>query len=138
MTEQLPTFALGQPGPMRDRLVESVLAGRKTATSWPQVFYDMEGLALPRAGDRFRLIDSAAAPVGVVETVRTDVVRFGDVQDDVAQAEGQGFANHHDWRAVHFAYWDRFSEDVRAFLRNPRWSIDDDTPVVVERFRHVA
>lgn len=138
MSEQLPTYALGEPGPMRDRLVESVLAGRKTATSWLRVFYEMEGLPLPRAGDRFRLIDSSAAPVGVVETVRADVVRFADVQDDVARAEGQGFASHDDWRAVHFAYWDRFRDNVRAYLGNPGWSIDDDTPVVVEHFRHVA
>lgn len=138
MTEQLPTFALGEPGPMRDRLVDSVITGRKTATSWLQVFYQMEGLPLPRPGDRFRLIDSAAMSVGVVETIRADVVRFADVQDDVAQAEGQGFTNHGDWRAAHLAYWDRFREEVRAFLRDPGWSIGDDTAVVVERFRHVA
>lgn len=138
MSEQLPTYALGEPGPMRDRLVAAVLGGHKTATSWLQVFYQMEGLPLPRPGERFRLIDSSARPVGVVETIRADVVRFADVRDDVAQAEGQGFTNHDDWRAVHFAYWDRFRDQVRAFLGDPGWTIGDDTPVVVERFRHVA
>ena len=138
MSEQLSTYAIGEPGPMRDRLVQSVLAGRKTATSWLQVFYDMEGIPLPRPGDRFRLIDSAASAVGVVETIRADVVRFADVGDEVAQAEGQGFTNHDDWQAAHLAYWDRFRDEVRAYLRDPSWSIDDDTPVVVERFRNVA
>lgn len=133
--EQLPTYLLGEPGPMRDRMVGSVLAGRKTATSWLQVFYEMEGIPLPRAGDRFRLIDSVGQQVGVVETTRADIVRLADVSDDVARAAGEGYADRLEWRAAYVAYWDRYRADVRSFLRDERWSIDDDTSIVVEHFR---
>lgn len=137
MTESLPPFDLGEPGPMRDRLVEAVLAGRKNATSSLRVFYEMENAWLPRVGARFRLVNSARDELGTVETTRVDVLRLADVPDGVAQAEGEGFASAADWRAAHLAYWDQYREQVRTYLGDPAWTIGDDTEVVVEYFRLV-
>lgn len=138
MTEPIPVFELGEPGPMRDRLVEAVLAGRKTATSSLRVFYDMEDAWLPRSGDRYQLIDSAREKLGVVEATTVDIVPLGGVGDDVAVAEGEGFTKALEWRAAHVAFWDRYRDDVRRYLDDPSWVVDDATEVVVEYFRLVS
>ncbi|HLR84448.1 MAG TPA: ASCH domain-containing protein [Nocardioidaceae bacterium] len=138
MTEPIPAFELGEPGPMRDRLVEAVLAGRKTATSSLRVFYDMEDAWLPRSGDRYQLIDSAHEKLGVVEATTVDIVPLGGVGDDVALAEGEGFTNALEWRAAHVAFWDRYRDDVLRYLDDPSWVVDDATEVVVEYFRLVS
>ncbi len=57
--------------------------------------------------------------------------------DQVAQAEGEGFGSAAEWRAAHVAYWDRYRDEVRRFLGDPRWTIGDDTEVVVEHVRLV-
>ncbi|UYM05280.1 ASCH domain-containing protein [Solicola gregarius] len=135
MTDSLPPFDLGEPGPMRERLVEAVLAGRKTATSSLRVYYDMDNAWLPRVGNRFSLVNSARDQLGTVETTRVDVLRLADVTDDVARAEGEGFGSAADWRAAHLAYWDQYREQVRTFLGDPGWTIGDGTEVVVEYFQ---
>lgn len=135
MTEHIPVFELGEPGPMRDRLVGAVLAGRKTATSSLRVFYDMDDTWLPQVGDRLRLVNTAHEALGVIENTRVETLRLAVVGDDVARAEGEGFANAAQWRAAHVAFWDRYREDVRRYLGDPSWVVDDRTDVVVEHFR---
>ncbi|MDN5856101.1 MAG: ASCH domain-containing protein [Actinomycetia bacterium] len=137
MSEPLPLFELGEPGLMRDRLVEAVLGGRKTATSSLRVFYDMDDTWLPRVGNRFRLVNSTREALGVVETTKVDVVRLAAVGDEVALAEGEGFTNAFEWRAAHVAFWDRYREDVRRYLDDQSWVVDDATEVVVEYFHLV-
>ena len=137
MTEVLPPFDLGEPGPMRDRLTEAVMSGRKTATSSLRVFYEMDNAWLPTARTRYRLVDSAREQLGIVEITRVDVLRLADIGDDVAHAEGEGFASAADWRAAHVAFWDQYREEVRTYLGDPGWTVDDDTEVVVEYFRLV-
>lgn len=137
MTEPIPLFELGEPGLMRDRLVDAVLQGRKTATSSLRVFYEMDDAWLPQVGDRFQLVDSTRETLGVVETTRVDLVRLSAVGDEVAQAEGEDFANAFEWRAAHVAFWDRYREDVRRYLGDQSWAIDDRTEVVVEYFNLV-
>lgn len=134
MSDELRPFELGTPGPMRDRLVAAVLAGDKTATSSLRLSYDLDSEPLPRPGDRFRMVDSAQRSVGVVRTTRVDVLRLGEVGDDVARAEGEGFADRTAWRVPHEEFWRRYADDVRAFLGVDAWRIDDDTGVVVEHF----
>lgn len=135
MTEPLPPFGLGEPGPMRDRLVDAVLAGQKIATSSLLVFYQLDGLSLPRPGELFRLVDTAGETQNTIEITHVDVVPFAKVGDDLALAEGEGFTGADDWRAAHLAFWDRYRDQVREFLGDPVWEIRDDTDVVVEYFR---
>lgn len=134
MNDMLPPFELGVPGPMRDRLVAAVLAGDKTATSTLRVFYDLDAEAMPRPGQRFRLVDSAESAVGVVRVDHVDVLPLADVGDDVAHAEGEGFADRTAWRRAHEEFWARYAGDVREFLGVREWSVGDDTTVVVEHF----
>jgi hypothetical protein len=71
VSNELPTFEFGFPGPLRDKLVAAVLDGTKTA-----------------------------------------------------------------WRAGHEDFW--LSADYRGWLGNPDFTVNDDTPAVLQRFRLVA
>lgn len=48
----------GVPGPLRDRLVEVVLLGKKTATSSLLVEWEHEGVPLSDVGERSTVINS--------------------------------------------------------------------------------
>ena len=130
-------FELGDPGPMRDRLVASVLRGEKTATTSLEVFYTIGGTRLPRPGDRSTLVGSDGRALGVVEVTATSMLHIGDVGDDVARAEGEGLEDAAEWRRAHELYWSGFVAEIRARLDDESWSLGDDTPVVVEWFRLV-
>jgi uncharacterized protein YhfF len=126
----------GWPGPMRDRLVGAVLKGDKTATSSLLSEWRAEGEQLPAVGERQLVVDSADDPVAEIEIVGVDIIRLGDADLDLAIAEGEGFRSVDEWREAHEDFWTTNG----ATPRRPggRWRLDDDTEVVVERFRVVT
>jgi uncharacterized protein YhfF len=67
-------FALGVPGPLRDRLVAAVLAGEKVATSSLLAEHEDDGEPLLTPGQRWVMIDSAGEEVAVVETLEVSVI----------------------------------------------------------------
>ena len=123
------------PGPVRDRLVRAILQGEKTATAGLVLEYELEGEELPELGERTVVVDSAERPVAVIETTEVRVVRAADVDDAFAVDEGEGFSGYDDWRAAHERFW--HSDEFRAALGDPAFTVDDDTQVVTERFRLV-
>ena len=130
----LPAAEFAFPGPLRDRLVRAILAGEKTATASLLLEYDLEGEPLPRAGDRSVVVDSDGHPVAVIETTEVRVVPAGDVDDDFARDEGEGFRSAADWRAAHEQFWG--SGEFREAVGLPV-VVEDDTEVVAVRFRLV-
>jgi uncharacterized protein YhfF len=129
------TFELGDPGPMRDRLVAAALRGDKTATTSLVVFYELEKLPLPVAGETSVLVGSGGEALGRVEVTRVEVAALGEIGDDVARAEGEGFDSALDWRIGHENYWGAFLDAVREGIGDPGWDLDDRTLVVIEWFR---
>jgi uncharacterized protein YhfF len=122
----------GFPGPLRDRLVDAVLSGVKTATSSLLAEWEQEGEQLPAAGELQTVVDSAGSAVAIIEIVGSEVVALGVVDDRVARAEGESYQTGAGWRSEHERFW---REEVF-----PRWQgdvpvLDDSTPVVVEWFR---
>jgi uncharacterized protein YhfF len=122
----------GFPGPLRDRLVDAVLSGVKTATSSLLADWERDGEQPPTAGELQTVIDSAGVPVAIIEIVACDVVALGAVDDRVARAEGESYQTAAGWRSEHERFW---REEVF-----PGWAgdvpvLDDSTPVVVEWFR---
>jgi uncharacterized protein YhfF len=95
----------GWPGPMRDRLVEAVLTGDKTATSSLLSEWQAEEEQLPCVGERQLVVDSAEKPVAVIEIVGVEIIRLGDADLDLAIAEGEGFCSVDDWREAHEDFW---------------------------------
>jgi uncharacterized protein YhfF len=131
--EGLPVANFAFPGPLRDRLVAAVLSGEKTATCGLMVEYGT-GEALPQVGGRSVVLDSAERPVCVIETTEVRVLRLGEVDEQFARDEGEGFASVAEWRAAHEAFWQ--GADMREALGSPV-EIHDETLVVAERFRLV-
>jgi len=123
---ELPPYELGYARTdLRRQLVDAVLRGEKTATAGLRSdFAPHTHDPLPRAGERFALLDFDDRPVAVVETTEVRVVRAGDVDLDFAHDEGEGFESVEDWRRAHERFWSEHE-------------ITDDTLIVAERFRLV-
>ncbi|MEU9626934.1 ASCH domain-containing protein [Streptomyces luteogriseus] len=132
----MPRTEFAFPGPLRDRLVAAVLSGAKTATTGLVVDYEHEGDPLPEAGDRSVVVDSDGRPVAVIEVTGVRVVPLAEVDHAHVVDEGEGHAGVAEWREGHETFW--HGEDMRAALDDPGFTVDDKTPVVLERFRVVA
>jgi uncharacterized protein YhfF len=132
------TLSFGYNGDrgLGDRLLVAVLRGEKTATSSLAVEY-LSGEPLPRVGQRLTLVDHGGRPHGTVQTVRVRIIPLNLVGDDVAHAEGEGFANAAEWRRDHEAFWAEVADLVRADAGDPEWQLRASEPVVVHWFRLV-
>jgi uncharacterized protein YhfF len=135
--EGLTTWGFAFPGPLREELTALALAGTKTTTAGLFVEFEVEGAKVPTPGTREVLVDSTDRPVAVVETIDARVVRLADVDDRHAIDEGEGYANAAEFRVAHERFWNGYIDDLRAGLGNPDFALDDDTLVVLERFRIV-
>jgi uncharacterized protein YhfF len=113
----------GDPGEMRAWLVDLVLLGRKKATAGLWAEYEDEGEPLEHVGERLAVLDDEGTQVATVAVTRIDVVRFADVPDDFALAEGEGDLNGEDFRSSHREYWGAQGQ-----------AVTDDTVVVLVRF----
>ncbi|MET7365101.1 ASCH domain-containing protein [Streptomyces sp. NPDC005566] len=133
--EPLKPFLLAFPGPLRDRLVAAVLSGEKVSTSGLLAEYEVEKEDLPPVGERSALIDSRGREVAAVELTDVRVVALGSIGLQHALDEGEGYTSVAQWRAGHEAFW--HSEEMREALGDPAFTVDDDTKIVVERFRVV-
>ncbi len=134
-TEGLPAVEFAFPGLLRDQLVAAILAGRKTTTSGLVADYEHDGAPLPVPGLRQVVIDSAGDPVGVIETTTVRVVRLADVDLAHALGEGEGYISVAEWRAGHEQFW--HSDEMRAAMEDPGFTVGDDTLVVAQAFRLV-
>ena len=98
---------------------------------------EADGEAMPLPGDREMLLDSHERPVAVIETIGCRVARLADVDDQHAIDEGEGYANAAEFRVAHERFWNGYLDDLRSRLGDPGFSLDDDTLVVLQRFRVV-
>lgn len=144
-----PAWSFGSTPQEADRLLELVLAGRKTATATSLAEYEQEArrrsgteeadgdeeagdtlvrtavdVVLPEPGLLSIVLDGRQRPRALIRTTHVDVVRLGDVGEDHAGREGEGSLE--DWRRVHL---DLFAESA-----GPGEEVTDDTMVVLERF----
>jgi uncharacterized protein YhfF len=83
------------------------------------------------------LLDSTEGPVALIETVDCRIVRLADVDDRHAIDEGEGYADAHEFRVAHERFWNGYIGELRERLGDPEFELDDDTLVVLQRFRIV-
>ena len=133
----LPSWGFAFPGPLRDTLTRLALDGTKTTTAGLWIELGIDGEALPIVGGREVLLDSGERPVAVIETISVGVVRLAEVDDRHAIDEGEGYADAAEFRVSHERFWNGYIDDLRARLGDPGFVIDDDTLVVLQRFRVV-
>lgn len=132
----LPVCEFAFPGPLRDKLVSSVLNGSKTSTTSTLIEYGIGQEELPVAGLHEVVIDSQGRPVAVIETTDVRQVPLGEVDLQHAIDEGEGFTTVAQWRAGHEGFW--HSREMREALDDPGFTVDDGTMVVLQRFRVVS
>jgi uncharacterized protein YhfF/GNAT superfamily N-acetyltransferase len=123
---------------LRDKLTALAFGGGKVVTSDLLANYEIEGEPVEQPGDISILLDSDERPVAMIEDVRSIVIRLADMTDDDAIDEGEGYADAAAFRVSHEDHWNAFIDEVRDGLGDPTFTITDDTPIVVERFRIAA
>ena len=133
----LPAWGFAFPGPLRDELTRLALDGTKTTTAGLYAEMEADGEALSVRGTREVLLDSEERPVALIETVDCRVVRLADVDDRHAINEGEGYADADEFRVAHERFWNGYIDEIRERLGDPEFALDDDTLVVLQRFRVV-
>lgn len=128
----LPRAEFAFPGPLRDKLVASILSGEKTATSSLREQYVRAGDTVPQVGDRSVLIDSEDREVATLRVTAVALVPVGEVTLDHAIAEGEGFETVQQWLDGHMNFWT--SEDFIEEYGAPPIEVTADTIVVCEWF----
>lgn len=132
----LPLCEFAFPGPLRDRLVAAILDGSKTSTTSTLIEYEIEQEELPTVGLQEVVIDSTEQPVAVIETTKVRQVRLADVDLQHAIDEGEGFTTVAQWRSGHEEFW--HSKEMRDALGDPSFMVDNDTVVVLQRFKVIT
>jgi uncharacterized protein YhfF len=128
--DELPRIEFAFPGPLRDQLVTAILSGAKTSTTALLAGYQHD--PLPTVGLRRAVVDSRDRRVAVIEMTEVRVVPLAEVELQHVIDEGEGDESVAQWRAGHEMFWN--SPEVRAEL-GAGFMVDDETPVVVQRFR---
>ena len=133
---ELDAWGFAFPGPLRDELTALALDGAKTTTAGLFAEYQADGVVVSAPGAREVLLDSDEHPVAIIETVESRIVRLADVDDQHAVDEGEGYADAAAFRVAHERFWNAYIDDLRTRI-GPGFTIDDDTLVVLQRFRVV-
>jgi uncharacterized protein YhfF len=120
-------WSFGDSQELCDHVLAETLAGRNRATASLKWDYESDPGRLPQVGDVAVVTDWAGAPRAVLVTRHVDIVRYADVDEDFARAEGYMADPLREWRDVHWAYFSRRCIDLG---RTPT----PDMPVVCERF----
>jgi uncharacterized protein YhfF len=114
----------GSPGEMRERLNGLVLDANKRATAGLLEFdYEAEAEPLEHVGEKLALLDSAGNQVATLQITRAEVLRFADVPDEFAIAEGEGDFTGDEFRVGYLRTWNEMGYEV-----------DDDTLVTCVYF----
>ena len=118
------TFTFGDGPGLSATLLALVRSGKKTATCGALAFFEDGGEAMPVVGRRDIALEWDGSPGVVIETVSVERMRYCDVPEDFALAEGENDSLA-GWRADHQAYFER------------NGGFDPEMMLVCERFRVV-
>lgn len=101
-------FHFGAPGFMAAQLAHLVVKGKKRLTAGWIAAHDAVGIALPQVGWVSVVTDGFGIPVCAIETTSVERLRFDQVTEEMARAEGEGDLTLPDWRRGHFHYWNTY------------------------------
>jgi len=118
------TFKFGDTPELSAECLKLVRSGKKTATCGALRDFEEGDEEMPKPGRRDIALDWQGRPALVIETVEVTQMRFDEVDEDFAMAEGE-FRDLEDWRKGH----------ERFFARNGGFA--PDMMLVCERFRLV-
>lgn len=105
----------GTQGEFREELIDLVVRGVKKATAGTLYWdYKAQDEPIEFVGENLAVINSAGQHVATIEVTKIEVVRFADVQDEFALAEGEGDLSGDDFRESHQRYWARQGLTITA------------------------
>lgn len=103
----------GSKGENRDYLNSLVLDGNKRATAGHYKFdYQEQGEPLEHVGEKLAMLDNEGNHIATLLITRAELVRFADVSDEFAIAEGEGDLTGDEYRAGYKPMWLRMGYDV--------------------------
>jgi uncharacterized protein YhfF len=98
----------GTPGKFREELNDLVLKGIKRATSGTLEWdYQANNEPIEKVGEKLAVLSSEGKHVATIQATRVEIVRFADVPDEFALAEGEGDFSGDDYRVSHLRYWSK-------------------------------
>jgi uncharacterized protein YhfF len=117
----------GTPGEFREELNDLVLKGIKKATSGTLEWdYRANNEPIETVGEKLAVLNSEGKHIATIQATKVEVVRFADVPDEFALAEGEGDLSGDDYRASHLRYWTKQGLEIT-----------DDTQIVLVYFELV-
>jgi uncharacterized protein YhfF len=127
-SREVNVFSFGNTPEMASQLGHLVVKGRKRANSSnPEVLKKVE-LTLPNAGLVSIVTDGFGIPLCCIETDHVDYLRFEEITELIARAEGEGDLSLAYWQQSHFNF---FAKEAH----NWGLSFDKYSEVQVEWFR---
>jgi len=111
----------GTQGSFREELIDLILKGVKKATAGTLEWdYKAQGEPVEYVGENLAVLNSTGQHVATIQATKVEVVRFADVPDEFALAEGEGDVSGDDFRESHKRYWTRqglmITEDTEIVL----------------------
>lgn len=119
--------SFGDSVELADELLELILIGRKRATAGSIADYELEGVAIPKAGDRWIACDGRGVPRIVIETTEVRIGPLSSVDEKFAWDEGEGDRTRDDWLRGHTEYFRRTHAEAGL-------EFHPEIPVAFERF----
>lgn len=116
----MKSYTFGNTPEMNDQLLNLVLSGKKTGTSWAAKWGREDG---GQVGERSIVLDSKGNKRVIIETVELIKIPFLQVDESFARAEGEGDLSLDYWRTEH----ERFFRSEGTF--------ELDMEVYCERFK---
>ena len=126
-TRFIDLASFGDSVELADELLALVLIGRKRATAGSVAEYELDGIAIPQAGDRWIACDGQGVPRVVIEITEVRVGPLSSVDEQFAWDEGEGDRTRDDWLRGHTEYFRRTHADAGL-------DFHPDIPVAFERF----
>ena len=134
-SDELPVVEFATPGPIREWLVDLVVAGTKMATASLVAEWELDGETLSQPGNRWAVVRTDGTCACVIEITEVKVASFHDADATFHLDEGEGMPSREAWIVQHEAFWnEHVVPGVRRHL-DPTFSLGPDTAVVFERFR---
>lgn len=103
----------GSKGENRTYLNSLVLDANKRATAGHFKYdYELHGEPLEYVGEKLAMLDNEGNAVATLLVTRAELVRFADVSDEFAIAEGEGDITGDEYRAGYKPMWLRMGYEV--------------------------
>jgi uncharacterized protein YhfF len=120
--------AFGDNPKLADELGQLVINGKKTATCSALWEWEAEKKSIPQPGWITIVLDGQDQPICIIEDTQVLACHFNTVDEEFAQAEGEGDLSLEYWREAHKRFFSRT-------LPNIGKEFSEDMPVVCERFK---